>query len=157
MTSLSPSPSSVTLPSSSMYEQKKRPWRRYITPWSTIVSHHYEGAGTVDDPYIVTWIHDGDKENPMTWAGSYQCMLFLSCYGFGQALILPTGTVTWLVAWTTLAASFASSAYSAAVDKVQLDFPGYTPQVYIMGVSAFVLGYAFGPLLWAPVSIVSFI
>jgi hypothetical protein len=61
------------------------------------------------------------------------------------------GAVTWLVAWTTLAASFASSSYSAAIPQVQQDFPGYSPQVYIMGVRAFVLGYAFGPLLWAPV------
>ncbi|QKX60075.1 uncharacterized protein TRUGW13939_07217 [Talaromyces rugulosus] len=116
------------------YTLKLRLWRRYTTPWQKIVSHPYEGSGTEENPYIVTWLDDGDDENPLKWSSGYQW------------------TVTWLVAWTTLAASFASSSYSAAIQKVQQDFPGYSSQVYIMGISAFVLGYAFGPLLWAPMS-----
>ncbi|CRG88786.1 putative transporter mfs2 [Talaromyces islandicus] len=116
------------------YSLKRRLWRRYSTPWQKIVSHSYEGAGTEEDPYLVTWLENGDEENPLRWSSSYQW------------------AVTWLVAWTTLAASFASSSYSAAIPKVQQEFPGYSSQVYIMGVSAFVLGYAFGPLLWAPMS-----
>jgi hypothetical protein len=55
------------------YTLKLRLWRRYSTPWQKIVSHPYEGSGTEENPYIVTWLHDGDDENPLKWSSGYQC------------------------------------------------------------------------------------
>jgi hypothetical protein len=89
------SSSDVTLrgdvPYKSDYTLKKRPWRRYVTPWETIIQHKYEGEGTEEKPYIVTWVAGRDEENPMTWADGYKWVVCIS------------------VAIATLAVSMASS------------------------------------------------
>jgi hypothetical protein len=69
---------------------RKRPWRRYVTPWSEIVSHPYAGFGTDEDPYLVDWL-PADHENPMTWKPKYKW------------------TVMMIAAVATLAVSMASS------------------------------------------------
>lgn len=72
---------------------KKRPWRRYITPWDRIASHDYPGEGTEEKPYLVDWLpgDEPDPENPMTWKPAYKW------------------TVTLTAAVTTLAVAMASS------------------------------------------------
>lgn len=72
------------------YTLKKRPWRRYVTPWQSIVSQTYAGEGTVEHPFVVDWI-PGDAENPMTWKEAYKW------------------AVTMMVAVATLAVAMASS------------------------------------------------
>lgn len=59
--------------------------------------------------------------------------------------------LTAIVAIATLAVAFCSSAYSGAADQIILEF-GCSEEVVILGVSLFVLGFAVGPLLWAPLS-----
>ena len=60
-------------------------------------------------------------------------------------------TITALVAVATLAVAFVSSAYSGGVDQILREF-GTSQELGILGVSLFVLGFAIGPLIWAPLS-----
>ncbi|KAK8017708.1 hypothetical protein PG993_014034 [Apiospora rasikravindrae] len=92
----------------------------------------YPGAGTPHSPYIVDFL-DADPYNPLQmprWK-KYLC--------------------TFLVAFATLAVTFISSAYSGAVPSINADF-GISQSTSILGVSLFVLGFALGPLIWAPMS-----
>lgn len=135
------------------YGLRKRPWRRYRTPWEHIINHHYEGEGTEEKPYIVDWLPEakqstgtgqtrgkstkditGDPENPMTWGQAYK-------WG-----------ITAVVAMTTLAVAMASSTLSGATHSIAHSFPNYANQVYVLVTSGFVLGFVVGPLLWAPMS-----
>ena len=99
---------------------------------SEIQDWPYEGSGTEDDPYIVTWI-DHDPRNPMLYSKVKKWSIVL------------------LVAIATLAVSFISSAYSGGVAQIIEGFR-ISEEVAILGVSLFVLGFAIGPLLWAPLS-----
>lgn len=56
-----------------------------------------------------------------------------------------------ILAWTTIISSFTSSIFSTATQDVANVF-GVSVQVSILGLSLFVLGYATGPLVWAPLS-----
>jgi DHA1 family multidrug resistance protein-like MFS transporter len=56
-----------------------------------------------------------------------------------------------MLAWTTLTASFASSVFSPAVAGIAAEF-SISTEVGLLGVSLYVLGFAFGPSLWAPLS-----
>jgi MFS family permease len=60
-------------------------------------------------------------------------------------------SLTMLLAFETLAVAFVSSAYSGGATQVIKKF-GCSEEVYILGTSFFVLGFAVGPLLWAPLS-----
>ncbi|KAJ9097858.1 hypothetical protein QFC19_006650 [Naganishia cerealis] len=115
---------------------RKRPWRRYVTPWTEIVSHPYSGSGTVEDPYLVDWL-PADHENPMTWKEAYKW------------------TVMMIAAVATLAVSMASSTLSAATGSIRQSFPNYHIDAYVMVTSGFVLGFVLGPLMWAPAGEVS--
>jgi DHA1 family multidrug resistance protein-like MFS transporter len=56
-----------------------------------------------------------------------------------------------MLAWTTLTVAFASSIFASAVVKVTTEF-NVSIEVGLIGVSLYVLGFAFGPSLWAPLS-----
>ena len=56
-----------------------------------------------------------------------------------------------MLGYTTLTAAFASSIFSAATFPVSIQF-GVSTEVGVLGVSLYVLGFAFGPILWAPLS-----
>ena len=56
-----------------------------------------------------------------------------------------------ILGYTTLVAAFSSSIFSAATRPVAAHFHVGT-EVGILGVSLYVLGFATGPLLWAPLS-----
>lgn len=92
----------------------------------------YEGSGTEDDPYVVQWI-DNDPRNPQLYSETKKWSL------------------TMLVALATLAVAFVSSAYSGGANEVITEF-GCSREVFTLGISLFVLGFAIGPLLWAPMS-----
>lgn len=53
--------------------------------------------------------------------------------------------------FTTMTSAFASSIFSAATTAVAAEF-GVSTEVGILGVSFYVMGFAFGPTLWAPLS-----
>lgn len=96
-----------------------------VTP--EVEDWNYDGAGTEDDPYVVTWI-DHDPRNPMLYSETMKW------------------SITLLVALATLAVAFVSSAYSGGSKEVIAEF-GCSQEVYTLGISLFVLGFAVGPLL----------
>lgn len=53
--------------------------------------------------------------------------------------------------FVTLTAAFGSSIFSAAIGSVARQY-GVSGQVGILGVSLYVLGFATGPIIWAPAS-----
>lgn len=61
-----------------------RPWRRKVTPWADILHHEYKGAGTDDDPYVVSWLPD-DHENPLTYGFAYKWSMTMLGGWFGRA------------------------------------------------------------------------
>ena len=97
-----------------------------------VINHPYQGDGTPEDPYQVDFLPQ-DPRNGMTFKPGYKW------------------TITLLEAFATLAVSFTSSVYSGAVESIMIDFQP-SEEVAILGVSMFVLGFAIGPLIWAPFS-----
>jgi len=97
-----------------------------------VLDWQYEGSGTEDDPYVVTWIKD-DPRDPL---------------GFSQA---NKWLITLLVAFVTLAAAFMSSTYSGCLLQITQDFH-ISEEVATLGLSLYVVGFAVGPMLWAPMS-----
>ena len=115
---------------------KKIPHWRLVTSHALItdevLNYPYRGSGTEDNPFVVEFIPN-DPRNPMEMAEWKKWGL----------------TIT--VAFATLAVSFVSSAYTASVKQIIEQF-GCSNEVVTLGVSLFVLGFAIGPLLWAPLS-----
>ncbi|CAI7661407.1 unnamed protein product [Penicillium glandicola] len=97
-----------------------------------VMQFPYLGSGTEDDPYAVIWI-PADPRNPMN---------------FGP---IRKWSITLLVSFVTLAVSLVSSAFSGGMNQIMEDF-GASQEIVILGVSLFVLGFAIGPLIWAPLS-----
>lgn len=97
-----------------------------------ILDHPYPGSGTDHDPFVVSWIPD-DVRNPMR---------------FTMARKL---TITITVSMATLVVAVASSAYSGSIQQV-IDYFHIDNEVATLGLSLFVLGFALGPLFWAPLS-----
>ncbi|KAF7504779.1 MFS siderochrome iron transporter 1 [Endocarpon pusillum] len=100
---------------------------------TTAVLHYpYRGSGTEQDPYQVEFIPH-DPRNPMA---------FPAWKKWG---------ITIVMAIATLAVAFVSSAYSGGIRGILMEFKA-SQEVGILGISLFVLGFAIGPLLWAPMS-----
>jgi multidrug resistance protein len=110
-------------------------WRKVvdqagITP--EVANYPYPGSGTEEDPYIISWIPN-DPRNPMLFSP------FTKWF------------ITGVMAWATLAVSLVSSAYSGGMVQIMLQF-GIVEEVATLGISLFVMGFAIGPLMWAPLS-----
>ncbi|KAH9865784.1 hypothetical protein J1614_009371 [Plenodomus biglobosus] len=97
-----------------------------------IINWEYDGEGTEEDPFVVEWI-DNDPRNPMTFTKTKKWIMALA------------------VANSVLVVSFCSSAFSGGIQQVMIEF-SVSQEVVTLGVSLFVLGFALGPLLWAPLS-----
>lgn len=97
-----------------------------------VMQFPYTGSGTEDDPYAVVWI-PADPRNPMNFRP------------------IKKWSITLLVSFVTLAVSLVSSAFSGGMSQIMEDF-GASQEIVILGVSLFVLGFAIGPLIWAPLS-----
>ncbi|KAI5481453.1 20S proteasome subunit beta 7 [Pseudohyphozyma bogoriensis] len=110
---------------------RKRLWRRQVTPFQDILDNVTKGSGTEDDPFIVEFF-EGDLENPLAWSDAFKW------------------TLTAVVAVYTFCVALASSAYSGAGVSIIETFK-VSNTIYILGISLFVLGFALGPLIWAPV------
>lgn len=115
---------------------KKIPYWRLIVDQGVvtqeIIDYPYAGSGTDEDPYVVQWIPN-DPRNPM---------LFGAFKKWG---------ITMLVAFATLAVALVSSAYTGGIREIMAELH-MGQEVATLGVSLFVLGFAIGPLLWAPLS-----
>lgn len=97
-----------------------------------VVEFQFPGKGTDDNPFLVDFIPN-DHKNPMTLPKWKKWTFML------------------LHAVAVLAVTFVSSAYSGSITSLIMDFHASTI-VIILGVSLFVLGFALGPLIWAPMS-----
>ncbi|EED14461.1 MFS multidrug transporter, putative [Talaromyces stipitatus ATCC 10500] len=98
-------------------------------------AHVYNGQGTIEDPFVVEFQKD-DPGNPMNWSS------------------LRKWFITSIVTWSVFAVTFASSAYSESSGEVIDDF-NVSTEVFIVGVSIFVLGFAIGPAVWGPLVSIS--
>ncbi|KAF1817275.1 polyamine transporter 3 [Eremomyces bilateralis CBS 781.70] len=101
-----------------------------LTP--DVIDHEWPGSGTESDPYIVSWL-DADARNPMTWKTATKWT-----YAMGMA-------------GATLTVAFCSSAYSGGIRQIIAEFQ-CSQIVATLGLSLFVMGFAIGPLFWAPLS-----
>ncbi|KAJ5902807.1 hypothetical protein N7495_003335 [Penicillium taxi] len=98
-----------------------------------VINAPYEGSGTDDDPFIiVSWMSE-DPRNPLEFKNGLKYC------------------VTFMASMASLAVSLGSSEYAAGVSDIISHF-GCSKEVAILGLSFFVLGFALGPLLWAPLS-----
>ncbi len=102
--------------------------RALVTP--EVLESKFDGSGTHDGPYVVTWIKD-DPRNPMLFRPWRKWIL------------------TVLLAVITLAAAFISSSYSGCIPQIDAQF-GVGDEVAMLGLSLYVLGFMVGPLMWAP-------
>ncbi|KUJ06816.1 MFS general substrate transporter [Mollisia scopiformis] len=90
--------------------------------------------GCVDPvTHIVGWDGPDDPHNPMNFPRSKKWR------------------ITMVTALITFVVSFASSVFSTATTVTALEFD-VSLEVMILGVSLYVLGFAFGPLFWGPLS-----
>ena len=85
------------------------------------------------DPNLVVWNGDDDPENPQNWKQWRKWCITVSM-----------GSMT-------LCVTFASSVFSTATQVTAQQF-GVSSEVMTLGTSLFVLGFAFGPLIWGPLS-----
>ncbi|GAA5976462.1 hypothetical protein JCM10908_005508 [Rhodotorula pacifica] len=92
----------------------------------------YDGAGTAEHPYIVKFL-DGEQANPQNFSKGKKW------------------TITAVSAISTLCIAFGSSIVSAAIPELTTVFHKDLT-VLTLSVSLYVLGFALGPLLWAPFS-----
>ncbi|PYI19529.1 MFS general substrate transporter [Aspergillus violaceofuscus CBS 115571] len=104
--------------------------QKVVTP--EIVDYPYDGAGTEESPYAVTWIPN-DPRNPMNFKDRTKWLYTVQ------------------VSFVTLTVALVSSVYSGGMGQVVQEFQ-CEEEIAILGISLFVLGFAFGPLLWAPMS-----
>ena len=82
--------------------------------------------------YFVDW-DENDAENPRNWTNSYKSWLTIQ------------------LAMLAFAASLGSSIISPARHSISA-YTAISQEVTVLNISFYVLGFAFGPLLWAPVS-----
>lgn len=92
--------------------------------------HHYPGSGTDIDPYRVWWIPN-DARNPISVSKGRKWF------------------ITSLVTSSTFGVALVSSAFTGGSTAIMAEFH-INHEVANLGVSLFVLGFALGPLLWAP-------
>jgi MFS family permease len=92
----------------------------------------YAGNGTETSPFLVDFIPN-DPENAVKLSKWRKWM------------------ITIFQGIATLAVTFASSAYTGGLKEIIHTFD-VSQEVATLGVSLFVLGFALGPLIWAPLS-----
>ncbi|KAL1859117.1 hypothetical protein Plec18170_002232 [Paecilomyces lecythidis] len=95
-----------------------------------VICYPYSGSGEIDDPYVVHWIPN-DPRNPLNLSTKMKWL------------------ITMTVGGTTMTAALISSGYSGGINQVMEHFD-VSREVATLGMSLFVIGFAFGPFLWAP-------
>ena len=91
-------------------------------------THTYDGKGTPEDPFVVEFVRN-DVSNPMNWSSFRKWF------------------ITSIVTLSVFAVTFTSSAYAQSYNEVIAEF-NISKEIFIVGVSLFVLGFAIGPVLW---------
>ncbi|KAJ5718474.1 hypothetical protein N7488_004120 [Penicillium malachiteum] len=97
-----------------------------------ILEHQWEGDGPTESPYLVEWIHNdpGDPHKMKEWL---------------------KWSITLLQAASFLSITYASASLSAADPQLKEEF-GASTELTVADTSLFVLGFAIGPAVWAPLS-----
>jgi DHA1 family multidrug resistance protein-like MFS transporter len=86
------------------------------------------------DPNLIQWDSSNDPENPMNFPR------------------LKKWIITVMMGAMTFCITFASSVFSTATEATAQHF-GVSTEVMTLGTSLFVLGFAFGPIVWGPFSV----
>ncbi|KAK1766339.1 major facilitator superfamily domain-containing protein [Phialemonium atrogriseum] len=110
-------------------EDKDKSGRRKPTESEHLPRH---GQGTLSDPFVVEF-RRGDPRNPMNFSATRKWL------------------ITSVVTISVFAVTLTSSAYSASSEQITAEF-GASRELFALGVSLYVLGFAVGPALWAPLS-----
>lgn len=110
--------------------------------WRMLTSHgginnevllwHYDGSGTEHDPYVVKWI-EHDPRDPQSFPPPTKWVL------------------TAISAVTLFIVTLASSGYTGGIPSMMEQFK-VSQELAISGVSLYVVGFAVGPIVWAPFS-----
>ncbi|KAH8927750.1 MFS general substrate transporter [Atractiella rhizophila] len=94
----------------------------------------YPGLGTKASPYVVSFApNDPQKQNPLEFSTAKKY------------------TITMMTALATLCIAYCSSAFAGAISAM-LSYFGVSRELLTAGLSLYVLGFALGPLVWAPLS-----
>ena len=88
------------------------------------------------DKYLVEW-EPNDTANPRNWSTGYKSW------------------ITFQLGMLALAASLGSSIISPAEEAI-MRYTHVSSEVAVLPISFYILGFAFGPMLWAPVSEVGY-
>ncbi|KAI1325755.1 MFS transporter [Xylariaceae sp. FL0255] len=97
-----------------------------------VCKYNYSGDGTDDMPYIMEYLPK-DHEDAMGFSTGRKWAIAVS------------------QSFAAFAVTFASSAYASGIEGVMNGF-GVSEEVATLGLSLYVLGFALGPLIWAPLS-----
>ncbi|USP79729.1 uncharacterized protein yc1106_07003 [Curvularia clavata] len=100
----------------------------------TLSNSSQPGDGQQADPDIVDWDGPDDPENPLNWPAKKKWMLIAN------------------VSFMTLISPAASSFFAPGVPQVMRAFHETSSLIGAFVVSVYVLGFAFGPMLIAPLS-----
>lgn len=100
-------------------------------PTQSIPGQNREDEGETD-PFLVKW-EENDPKNPFDWTMKYKAW------------------ITFQLGMLALAASLGSSIISSGETAISKEF-GVSQEVSVLSISLYVLGFAFGPCIWAPVS-----
>jgi hypothetical protein len=92
----------------------------------------YSGSGTSSDPYIVEF-NQNDPRNPLNFTLRTKIL------------------ITLVVTLSVFAVTLTSSAYSGSATDI-LAYFHTRDEIFALGIALFVLGFAVGPALWAPLS-----
>ncbi|KAH0265281.1 MFS general substrate transporter, partial [Aureobasidium melanogenum] len=84
------------------------------------------------DPFLVGW-DPGEKNYPMNWSSGYKAF------------------ITFILGMLALAASLGSSIISPAEQQIA-QYTGISGEVAVLVISLYIIGFAVGPLIWAPTS-----
>lgn len=87
-----------------------------------------------DDPNVVWWDSDNDPENPLHWPAWRKY------------------TNSGLISMLTLIEPLASSIFAPGIPELMKDFDSTNTELAAFVLSVYVLGFAFGPMLLAPLS-----
>ncbi|CVK85012.1 related to synaptic vesicle transporter SVOP and related transporters (major facilitator superfamily) [Fusarium mangiferae] len=124
----------ATSPSSTSEGDSTNEPKRDSSPSSDInMGDDTDLTGQDPSDKIVSWNGPDDPDNPKNWPNRRKWMITVSL-----------GMLTWVV-------TFASSIFSTATRPAAKEF-GVSMKVMTLGTSLFVLGFAFGPLIFGPVS-----
>lgn len=96
------------------------------------ISKNYNGEGTDLNPYIVEF-HPDDPEDAMHFTPVKKWFIIF------------------IVTLSVFAVTLTSSAYSGSANEILMQFH-CSSELFALGISLYVLGFAIGPALWAPLS-----